>query len=236
MGRASRVPTLAILITGCAGTTSEPDIESVVAKAVDNSGRGGDVAEIDFGPVLARVQVLRHQFTLINPAVAPLHIKAARARSPAARGSALFRRRRSRMGGAARYQSSRRPALTRPRRNASNSWLTPTVRSSPRSGSALCAAICRDWEVQTGGGQVPRISRGKPGRDVLRIVSRRVLGEGEDLPSAVVASPPLAPRISARSRVRRKRSGSNSIQNEFVKGMAPRSRSTPITPTSQPSR
>lgn len=82
MYRPSCFLTLAIAVTGCSGSAPEADVAAILDGLTPSSGGATAIEDHDFGPVLARGQVLRHHFTFTNTTKRPIRLTGATAMTP----------------------------------------------------------------------------------------------------------------------------------------------------------
>jgi len=158
------------------------------------SGGGGHITageEFNFGPVLARGQVLRHSFTFTNTSHHQIRLTEATAFAPCCSEVGPVSTEPIPPGGQRRIPAVLKFSTEKAEEKRATFVVRTNSNERPTINYALRAAIYPEWETKPLGEPLPRVSRGRSGRQFLRIITRRALGKGEELPDEVISQPGL---------------------------------------------
>ena len=150
--------------------------------------------EFDFGPVLARGQTLRHEFTLTNPTDRPVRLSRIEVGTPCCSAVDGPMPAEVPPRGEARIPIVFRPGYQGgPKRIefavATDSPRSPVVRLSAR------AVLRPEVEVKFVDGDDASILAGEPGERRFRVVCRRVADEGRTAPDRIGSAGPISARF-----------------------------------------
>ena len=158
--------------------------------------RGGGVKahfeEYDLGPVLAHGQTLHHEFTFTNSTKRPVRLTGATATTPCCSQAGPLTKEAIPPGGRCPIPVALKvtPSL-QPEKKRVGFLVRTDSDECPNTTYALRVTTYPEWEVR----DTPESSRtlpiGRAGRQVIRIISRRLAQEGVVLPTKVEADSPL---------------------------------------------
>ena len=180
-----------ILAAGCSGSSPEPDLSPILNEPAEATRGPVDPAaqEFDLGPVLARGQEIRHEFTLTNPTDRPVRLLRATAFTPCC--SAVGPLPRSiPPGGTVKVPVVYRPGLQSGPRRVAFSVETDGL-NRPAHWLALTARLFPEWAIIPSDENPRSFPLGSGGKFTFRIVCRARGGEGLTLPTTIEAAEPL---------------------------------------------
>ncbi len=186
-----------MLLAGCApaASSSDADVEILLrALSSDAAAAAPDTSDYshDFGPVLARGQTLRHEFTLRNLNGKPLRILDAEALTPCC--SEIERKTLPQAvppGGEAKIAALFRTG----NRTGAQRLIFVVTTDDPRRSTVefeLIATLVPEIEIGALDGSNTEILTGRGGTQTLEIVCRRMGEDGMTGPEHLDASPPLS--------------------------------------------
>lgn len=152
--------------------------------------------EYDFGPVLARGQTLRHEFTFTNSTKRPIRLTGATATTPCCSEIGTLPKEAIPSGGRCPIPVVLKVAPLLQTEKKRVEFLVQTDSNEcPSLAFALSAMIHPEWEVRASPDSTRTLPIGQAGQQVIRITCRRVAGEGTILPSGVEVESPLVARF-----------------------------------------
>ena len=181
--------------SGCTGTVSESQISAILDSPSEISGGGVACEEYNLGPVLARGQTLRHEFHFTNDSVKRIRIIGAAAQTPCCSEVARLAGETVQPGQKLTIPVKLKIRSNQAERKRVEFVIDTDSKDRPVLKFALLANVCPDWEIQPVGEPTRDLPVGRGATDVLRVISRRVAGEGGVLPTEVEADPPLTARF-----------------------------------------
>jgi hypothetical protein len=184
-----------LLLAGCAPMASPVDREvEALVRSLHESSENSDTSEYihDFGPILARGQTLRHEFSLRNPGDTPLRILGAEALTPCC--SAVDKDKLPEAvppGGEAKV-----PVVFRPGHQSGRKQVQFAVKTDDESNPvrlfSLRASLLSQLEVELLPRSDTTLLLGQSGKQRLRVTCRRIGDGGLAAPESVKASPGLS--------------------------------------------
>ena len=192
MKRANWIISFLLLASGCSGPIPETEIAAILADSADSPG--GDrrgIEEYDFGPVLARGQTLRHQFTFTNSTNQPIRLTGATATTPCCSEVGPLPKAAIPPGGQCPIPVALKTVADHPEKKRVGFFVQTDSKDRPTLTYALGATLYPEWEVQATAESSRTLPIGRTGQQVLRITGRRVAGEGGGFPTIVEIESPL---------------------------------------------
>jgi uncharacterized protein DUF1573 len=209
----SWVVSFMILATGCSATSPDAEIAAILADSTDLSEGGGGrgVEDHDFGPVLARGQTLRHQFTFTNSTKQPIRLIGTTATTPCCSEIGPISKEPIPPGGQCPIPVILKVLPGKVETKRVGFIIQTDSKEHPNLTYGLRAAVYPEWEIQASTESSRTLPIGRAGRQVMRITCRRLAGEGDGLPTQVEVESPVAARFLADPREQTEPDGVTSI-------------------------
>lgn len=182
---------LALLPAGCSSHPSPGDRERMEVAPVASAASHNQV--FDFGPILARGQTLRHDFTLTNPSEKPLRLSRATCFTPCC--SAVE----SLPNSIPPHGESKVAVVFKPGYQSGLKAVQFAIETDsaeqPNRLLTLRARLFSEWEIALASDPAGDLPIGNEGKEVWRVVCRRKGTEGLRSPDSIKVAEPLRARF-----------------------------------------
>jgi len=184
-------------------------------------GGGPGAEEHDFGPVLARGQLLQRRFTFTNSTNRPILLTGGTASTPCCSGIGPIYKETIPPGGQCSIPVALKAVAHERGKKLAEFTVQTDSKECPVLTYALRAAFYPEWEILAAAGSSKTLPIGGAGRQLFRITCTRLAGEGNIPPTQVVIKPPLAARFLGESREQPEPDGVTTIVREVEIALPP---------------
>jgi len=188
---------LVIAVAGCSGSANEADVSAILEGPSQTPERGGGPGfEVhDFGPVLARGQILRHRFEFTNSTKRAIRLTGATATTPCCSQMGPIPEGPIAPGGLCAIPVALKAVAEQRDKRLVGFLIQTDSKDRPAVTYALRATLYPAWETHLLAESSRTLPIGRAGHQVVRITCARVAGEGDTPPTQVAINPPLTARF-----------------------------------------